>query len=499
MKIFEKLSRFVRVKVRDKLFVLIATSALFLTSVLIISLLTPLTSSTAAPVSLTPAPIVLHQLREASAIRGIRVGVTDAGFGSALYRNTVPVGFSSITPESVMKFENIHPCPPVWLINSNPTVFAWVQNHGTDRPQVKYHCGLASAAADEWEWDDTDTRVDWADQNHVGFRGHTLLWALQNPGWLSDPSVVLSVSEREQIMEDHIYQILERYCPFNNVYQYDIVNEAINLDGTLRSSPWSTIPDYIDKAYRHARTVLDQCGRTDVKLFYNDFDFEYGGEKADSIYAYLEQLLLNENPVPIDGIGFQTHSQGLENATQPHDTSALVSTMNRFSVGLGLEVAITETDLPIGGIDPKELFEAQGAWYAGRMQACLLAQQCTGYTTWGTHDGASWRNYVPKYGDVDPLMFEDAGESVYDPELLLCFPTSLGSENESFQASKMYCPKPAYGSVYDALVEGISKVFLPFGYRSAENIATSANLESYPSPVLESSTSERAYPSPKHP
>ncbi|MFQ5616883.1 MAG: hypothetical protein ACE5GO_10565, partial [Anaerolineales bacterium] len=38
--------------------------------------------------------------------------------------------------------------------------------------------------------------------------------------------------------------------------------------------------------------------------------------------------------------------------------------------------------------------------------------ECTGITTWGSHDGASWIN--GKWGDMDPLMFWDASEMVYD-------------------------------------------------------------------------------------
>ncbi len=63
------------------------------------------------------------------------------------------------------------------------------------------------------------------------------------------------------------------------------------------------------------------------------------------IYNYLSQLLQGTDPTPIDGIGFQTDSQQLTAATPEQDVSALITTMNRFSGELGLEVAITETDL----------------------------------------------------------------------------------------------------------------------------------------------------------
>lgn len=486
---------------------------------------TPFVSSAS---NASSTPVTLQQLRQIAATRGIHIGVTDGGFGSPLYRNTVPVEFNSITPEVVMKFENIHPCPPVWLINSNPTVSAWVENHGTERPP-KYHCYLDTAADDEWEWGDTDARVLWAYQNDMGFRGHTFLWALQNPGWLIHDTVTLTVQEREQIMEDHITQVIQHYCSFSNIYQYDVVNEAFDQNGSLVPNPWSDIPDYIDKAFHHARNALDQCGRQDIKLFINETGFEYGSDKANAIYNYLEQLLISANPTPIDGIGFQTHTQQLDSTTPAHDTSALILTMDRFGLGLGLETVITETDLPIAEPNTRDWFEEQADWYGGRMLACLLAVKCTGYTVWGTHDGASWRNWT--LGDVDPLMFEDASELVYNPMLQQCvtphpdliflleqpyldddidlpwLPTSTPvSDSETAPTptftvtsqptpDEMYCPKPAYGAVYSVLYRGISKMYIPLTFRESASAAP-VFPDPYPPPELEAITIGTPYPPP---
>jgi len=354
-------------------------------------------------------------LRQIAESRGIRVGVIDAGFGTSLFQNTIPLEFNSITPENDMKFELIHPCPPLWLINSNPSVSNWVDVYGAGGQGSQYDCHLANAAADEWEWTNVDERVEWAAEHGLGFRGHTLIWWLQNPGWLTHSTVTLTVEEREQVMQDHIRTVIEHYCAYDNVYVYDVVNEALQADGSLVVSPWSSIPGYIDKAFRTARAALDDCERSDVKLYYNETGFEYGEAKVDVVYNYLSQLLQGDDPTPIDGVGFQTHSQHLDASTPGQDINALVTTMNRFSSGLGLEVAITETDLPILETPHPDWYEEQAKWYGGRMQACLLAMKCTGFTTWGTHDGASWRE--SHIGDVDPLMFQDASELIYDAVL----------------------------------------------------------------------------------
>lgn len=420
--------------------------------------------------SSSPTPITLHELRIIASTRGIRIGVTDSSLGNTLFNNTIPVEFNSVTPENNMKFENIHPCPPVWLINSNLGVKNWVEQKGANNGRLpKYFCYLSTAGDDEWEWADFDALVSWAAQNDIGVRGHTLLWHLQNPGWLTDNSIVLSLSERQTIMEDHIATLIMHYCSDLNVYAYDVVNEAIDWYGNIRVSPWSPIPDYIDKAFRKAKETLMNCNRSDVKLFYNDFGFEYGEDAhTDSVFNYLSGLIIKQNPTPIDGIGFQTHSQWLNYSSPVHNTIGLIQTMNRFTNELGLEITITETDLPIEVPNKPDLYEKQAEWYGERMKACLLATRCTGFTTWGTHDGSSWRNTSTTH--YDPLLFYDVNNFIFDPSLTACvtpIPGLLDTSTDQFKENNSsnrissddvlatsifkYCPKPAYGAVYDVL------------------------------------------------
>jgi endo-1,4-beta-xylanase len=384
-------------------------------------------------------------LRQAAEARKLRIGVTDAGFGSVFYENTVPYEFNSLTPESVMKFENIHPCPPTWLIESNASVAAWVREHGADRPETNLRCSLENATDDEWQWEGLDRLLTWTNTHNIGFRGHTFLWTLQNPGWIIHESITLTVEERQRTLEEHIRTAIEHTCTYANLYAYDVVNEAIQPDGTLVSNAWSPIPNYIDLAFRTARQSLEKCHRLDVKLYYNDFGFEYGEEKADAIYTYLGSLLLRPNPTPINGIGFQTHSQTLYDGIPTHDPAALTATLDRFTNGLGLETALTETDLPIAAEDRSAWYDQQARWMSERLQACLSAVKCAGYTLWGTHDGESWRVYFK--GDFDPLIFYDTREKVYDPDLPGCVEPGA----VSLPGNERFCPKPAFQALLEQL------------------------------------------------
>lgn len=430
--------------------------------------------------------VTLKHLRELAAERHIRVGATDAGFGITPYLNTVPGEFNSVTVEAEMKFDSIHPCPPKWLVESNSSVAAWVRLHGADREGTEYDCSLANSGLDEWHWSYVDKVVTWARDHDMGFYAHTLLWHFQNPAWLDPYQVSLSLAEREQIMEEHIRGVAQHYCTFPNVYAFDVVNEAIRPDGGLWPyGPWHDIPNYVDKAFRIAREALNQCGRSDVKLFYNDFEIEYGRtrdynqpefpagkyNKTDAVYNYLSGLIHQANPTPIDGVGFQTHLQIAPNML-PHDTTQMVATMNKFTMGLGLEVKITELDVVITGANPADLYAAQATQYSGVATACLLALRCTGLTIWGTDDGTSWRNLVGE--KADPLMFTDQDKLVYDPSTNTCvqrssFYSSGGSGTQSAaEAAIEFCPKPSYLAVYNTLHQGVTQVYLPavlFGQR----------------------------------
>ena len=49
-------------------------------------------------------------------------------------------------------------------------------------------------------------------------------------------------------MREHIFTVVGRYR--GRIQGWDVVNEALNEDGTLRNSPWRKIigDDYIEKA-----------------------------------------------------------------------------------------------------------------------------------------------------------------------------------------------------------------------------------------------------------
>lgn len=264
----------------------------------------------------------------------------NASFSGALKRYK----FDSLTAENVMKFGRLEP-------NRN-----------------------------QFDWATSDKVVNFAQANGMRVRGHTLAWHVEVPGWVGG----LSSADAESALRNHITQIMQRYR--GKVVSWDVVNEALNDDGSVRNSVWSQKlgNDWIAKAFQMAR----QADST-AKLCYNDFSAESrdldgnGGTgraaKSDAVYNMVKDF--KQRGVPIDCVGFQTHSAG----QYPGTETALRENMTRLK-DAGVTVEITELDVINIGDET-----AKANRYAVIGRACKAAGNCTGVTTWGLYDGHTWR------------------------------------------------------------------------------------------------------------
>jgi endo-1,4-beta-xylanase len=175
-------------------------------------------------------------------------------------------------------------------------------------------------------------------------------------------------------------------------YAWDVVNEALNEDGTFRESVFFTTlgSAYIPLSFRIAASVDPS-----TKLYYNDFNLETSSAKADGAVKIVR--LVQEAGVRIDGVGFQAHL----NVGQTPSREELAATLNRF-VALGVEVAYTELDiahptLPASDADR----EQQAVDYVAAVGSCLDVEACVGVTVWQFTDKYSWvPSTFPGKGDA---------------------------------------------------------------------------------------------------
>ena len=293
--------------------------------------------------------------------------------------------FNTISPENVLKWEVVHPQP------------------GT------YDFGPA------------DKYVDFGRRNHMFIIGHNLVWHSQVPKWVFEDDKGNPVSRDVLLdrMRDHIHNVVSRYK--GRVSGWDVVNEALNEDGTLRQSPWMKIigEDYLEQAFHFAHEADPQA-----ELYYNDYSLENEAKRKGAIELVRK---LKAKGVPITGVGLQDHVS-LDSPT----ADEVDATISQFGK-LGLKVMITELDVDVlpwptrnqtadvslkVAADPKlnpypDALPETAQQALSRRYADLFgaySKHCglvTRVTFWGVTDKDSWKNDWPVRGRTNyPLLFD---------------------------------------------------------------------------------------------
>lgn len=247
-----------------------------------------------------------------------------------------------------------------------------------------------------FNYTNADYIVNFANTNGMRIHGHVLVWGQQFPSWLNtktkDRATFLP------IMQNHIQHVVQHFG--TNIWAWDVVNEAILENGTIRDNIWHQAigDDYIDQAFTFAR----QYAPAGVKLFYNDYNTDTINVKSNAVYSMVQGMI--SRGVPIDGVGLQMHLE--PNNIPSYDE--VKRNLERFTA-LGLEVHITELDVTLGTTFPnlptQAQLDQQKQVYADMTKACLDTPGCDSMTVWGVDDGTSWLNAFR--GDYEhPLLFD---------------------------------------------------------------------------------------------
>jgi endo-1,4-beta-xylanase len=324
--------------------------------------------------------LVLATPAQASASLGEHAAARGKYFGNAVdnseladsqYRSIVTSEFGQLTPANAMKWDATEPT----------------------QGQFTYTRG--------------DEIVAMARQGGQTVRGHTLVWHNQTPGWAQN----LDATALRAAMLNHITNVVTHYR--GQLYAWDVVNEALNEDGTLRSSFWlqKLGPTYIADAFRAARAADPT-----VKLYINDYNTDGTGAKSDGMYTLVQSLL--QQGVPVDGVGFQAHL-----AIQYGFPTTMQQNLQRFAA-LGLDVAITELDVRMQLPSDATKLATQATYFRNATNACLAVTRCVGMTTWGYTDKYSW------------------------------VPSTFPGEGAALLADATFQRKPSYTAVHDALAGG---------------------------------------------
>jgi endo-1,4-beta-xylanase len=252
--------------------------------------------------------------------------------------------------------------------------------------------GLVRRAPNRYVFGPADVIVDFAEQNDIQVRGHTLVWHEEVPRWLE--FVDLEPEQLAAFLKEHIETVVGRYE--GRIQYWDVLNEAIDWDGSLRKTIWLEMlgPEYIDLVFHWAHAADPEA-----KLFYNDFNAEDLGAKSDGVYELVKGMV--ERGVPIHGVGFQGHF-GLDDVPSSSDVAANIERL----AALGLEVQFTEVDVRIEEPVTDEDLQRQASIYWSMLDVCVSQPACTAFVTWGVTDKHSW---IPVFldGYDAGLIFDD--------------------------------------------------------------------------------------------
>jgi len=308
--------------------------------------------------------------------------------------------FNTITPENVLKWEAVHPEPNTYNF----------------------------APADRY--------VEFGERNGMFIVGHTLVWHSQTPRWVFQDASGAPITRDALIqrMHDHIATVVGRYK--GRIKGWDVVNEAVEEDGTMRRSPWFNIigEDFVALAFKFAHEADPAA-----ELYYNDYSVE-NAPKRNGAVSLIRKL--QAQGIHVAAMGLQGHDKMAWPTVAQQD-----STITAFAA-LGLKVNITELDVDVlppvtrgqtadvgtrAGFDPSanpfaaglpdSVQQAVAKRYAELFAVFLKHRDVIDRVTfWGVADADSWLNNWPVRGRTSyPLLFD-----------------------------RQHQPKPSFGAVIDA-------------------------------------------------
>jgi endo-1,4-beta-xylanase len=293
--------------------------------------------------------------------------------------------FNTITAENCMKSERIQP---------NEGVFSF-------------------GAADSF--------VQFGIDNNMHIVGHCLVWHSQTPRWFFTDSIGNEVTREVLIqrIKTHIETVVSRYK--GKVHGWDVVNEAIEDDGSWRQSKFFKIigEEYIELAFQFAHNA-----DPDAELYYNDYSMAHQGRR-NAVVEMVKRL--KDKGIRIDGVGMQGHmtmtfptfdeyeksilafaEQGVKVMITELDMTILPWPEQRVTADIALSAEYKEEMNPYPNGMPDSVATAWHNRYAGFFDLFLKHHdKISRVTLWGVHDEQSWRNNWPIFGRTDyPVLFD---------------------------------------------------------------------------------------------
>ena len=157
-----------------------------------------------------------------------------------------------------------------------------MQHYGSITPESEMKWNIIHPADGRYNFSQADELVEYAKETGRLVRGHTLVWSSALPAWvMEDNPSKETLLER---MREHIDTVVKHFG--DDVYCWDVVNEVISPSITqeklekgdiyrtgsdayyagVPSGDWYAVcgRDFIAEAFKAARMAADEAGATDI-------------------------------------------------------------------------------------------------------------------------------------------------------------------------------------------------------------------------------------------
>lgn len=370
-------------------------------------------------------------------IVGVGAG-TDSLFGESA-SEFIASQYNAYTPGNEMK--------PDAILSSSMTALTleeakekgyYIPDDYASYSENRNKAGQGDVVVPELNFANVDQILQVCHEKGLKLRGHTLCWHEQTPAFFFTQNFRVAIGSKDKTTGDYKYQASKEVMDSRQeffvktvlnyvlkkdlelaggdkskcvVYGYDAVNEYLHsstADSNTKPTYWGTIydttvdngymaktgvtyyPSYVKDTFKWAHEVLVENDRTDVKLFYNDYN----------CYQYPEDIVhlvdyINSDGKICDGIGMQAH---LDISQSFHSADNFAKALACFQENAPeVEVQITELDATMESTaDNVKTDEDQAAYYDQIMGTILQNKKnggnITGITIWSLYDGVSWRS-----------------------------------------------------------------------------------------------------------
>jgi endo-1,4-beta-xylanase len=294
--------------------------------------------------------------------------------------------FDSLSPENLLKWGPVHPEPGRYV------------------------------------FEPADRYVALGRQQGMFVVGHVLVWHQQTPAWVfaGVDGQPLDRATALARMKSHIEAVVGRYR--GKIGGWDVVNEALEEDGSLRPTPWLKAigEDYVARAFE-----LAHAADPDAELYYNDYNLWKPAKREGALRLVAR---LRAEGLRVDGIGEQGH-WGIDDPP----LAAIDETLAAIKAA-GVRPLLTELDMDVLPRDPdmwgadlakKDRIKAATNLYTQGLPEAMQEKLARRYadvfrlflkhevgrvTFWGVTDAHSWLDDFPIRGRTNhPLLWDRDG------------------------------------------------------------------------------------------